>query len=51
MGIYYCHLKAERTGEKPQEAKVVKLCAMQPPIAKMDNSLNELKSCEYTSNN
>ncbi|XP_014910514.1 dynein axonemal light chain 1 isoform X1 [Poecilia latipinna] len=39
----------EKSGEKPNEAKEVKLYGLIPPIEKMDNSLNALASCEKLS--
>ncbi|XP_043994517.1 dynein axonemal light chain 1 isoform X2 [Gambusia affinis] len=39
----------EKSGEKPSEAKEVKLYGLIPPIEKMDNSLNALVLCEKLS--
>ncbi|KAJ0008530.1 hypothetical protein NQD34_015945 [Periophthalmus magnuspinnatus] len=39
----------EKTGEKANEAKAVKLYGQVPPIEKMDASLSMLSSCEYLS--
>lgn len=36
----------ENTGEKVDEAKEVKLIGLQPPIEKLDTSLQALVACE-----
>lgn len=38
---------ASKNEEKPEDAKVIKLCCQMPPINKMDNSLSTLKNCEH----
>lgn len=40
---------AAKTGEKPEEASVVKLYYQFPPIERMDASLSTLKGCEQLS--
>ena len=37
---------AQEDGAKAEDAVVIKLYAQKPPIAKLDNSLNNLKNCE-----
>ncbi|XP_037700987.1 dynein light chain 1, axonemal-like [Choloepus didactylus] len=39
----------EKTGQKPSEAKEIKLYAQIPPIEKMDASLSMLGNCEKLS--
>ena len=41
----------EDNGEALADAKVVKLYCQMPPIQKLDNSLNNLKACEYVCQN
>lgn len=43
-GAYAQEAKNNLSGE---EAAVIKLYCQVPPIAKLDNSLNTLKNCEY----
>uniref|UniRef100_D6RHN1 Dynein, axonemal, light chain 1 n=1 Tax=Mus musculus TaxID=10090 RepID=D6RHN1_MOUSE len=41
----------EKTGQKPSDAKEIKLYAQIPPIEKMDASLSTLGNCELKMNN
>lgn len=45
---FLCRCEQEQeSGEKAEEASVVKVYCQIPPIQKLDASLNNLKECEY----